>query len=157
MPLMRIRGPANKPESIALRTAVSAEPAPSVPMSRSAVNPAIRSCFAASIAISVRCGTLSCTVCRSSAPTCRNRCTCASIQPRHQGDIAQVDDLRAGGSHAARRGNAIARDDQQTRLQRSCPPAHRAFAQPATRPFLQALRSLHSVPARPQASSTPPG
>jgi hypothetical protein len=33
---------------MALRTAVSAEPAPSVPMSRSAVKPAIRSAFAAS-------------------------------------------------------------------------------------------------------------
>ena len=45
-----------RPSSMALRTAVSAEPAPSVPMSRSAVNPAIRSSRAARTARMVRCG-----------------------------------------------------------------------------------------------------
>ena len=81
LPLMRRRGPGISPSLMALRTAVSAEPAPSVPMSRSAVKPAIRSAFAASVARIVRCGTDSSTVCRSSAPGCRNRCTCASISP----------------------------------------------------------------------------
>src|SRR5258708_24935386 len=66
---------------MASRTAVSAEPAPSVPISRSAVKPAIRSSRAASTAMIVRCGTDSCTVCKSSAPGCRNKCTCASINP----------------------------------------------------------------------------
>lgn len=79
---MRSRGPGPRPrESMALRTAVSAEPAPSVPMSRSAVKPAIRSALAAAMARMVRSGTDSSTVCRSSAPGCRNRCTCASIKP----------------------------------------------------------------------------
>ena len=68
LPLMRSRGPGILPSSIALRTAVSAEPAPSVPMSRSAVKPAIRSSRAARVAVMVRCGTDSCTVCKSSAP-----------------------------------------------------------------------------------------
>ncbi len=81
LPLMRSRGPGMRPASIASRTAVSAEPAPSVPMSRSAVNPPIRSSRAASNAPMVRCGTDSCTVCRSSAPGWRNRWTCASIRP----------------------------------------------------------------------------
>src|SRR5580700_283259 len=66
---------------MALRMAVSAEPAPSVPMSRSAVKPAIRSSRAARRAWIVRRGTDSCTVCKSSAPGCKNRCTCASINP----------------------------------------------------------------------------
>ena len=66
-PLMRNRGPGTNPSSIASRTAVSADPAPSVPMSRSAVNPDIKSSRAASTAIILRCGTDSCTVCNSSA------------------------------------------------------------------------------------------
>ena len=44
------------------------------------IRPSGRPC-AASTARMVRCGTDSWTVCRSSAPGCRNRCTCASIRP----------------------------------------------------------------------------
>ena len=58
LPLMRRRGPGIWPWLMALRTAVSAEPAPSVPMSRSAVKPAIRSSRAAIVAVIVRCGTI---------------------------------------------------------------------------------------------------
>ena len=75
------RGPGIRPWLMASRMAVSAEPAPSVPMSRSAVKPAIRSALAACSARIVRHGTDSSTVCRSSAPGCRNRCTCASMRP----------------------------------------------------------------------------
>jgi hypothetical protein len=57
LPLMRNRGPGIRPWSMALRTAVSAEPAPSVPISRSAVYPAMRSARAATVAMMVRCGT----------------------------------------------------------------------------------------------------
>jgi hypothetical protein len=81
LPLMRRRGPGMIPWLMASRTAVSAEPAPSVPMSRSAVKPAIRSALAACSAKIVRQGTDSSTVCKSSAPGCRNRCTCASMRP----------------------------------------------------------------------------
>jgi hypothetical protein len=49
--------PRDEPLIDGVRTAVSAEPAPSVPMSRSAVKPAIRSSFAARTAAMVRCGT----------------------------------------------------------------------------------------------------
>ena len=82
---------------MALRTAVSADPAPSVPMSRSAVKPAIRSAFAASRARMVRCGTDSSTVCRSSAPGCRNKCTCASIKPGNKVRSPKSTISAAGG------------------------------------------------------------
>jgi hypothetical protein len=94
-PLMRNRGPGTSPSSIALRTAVSADPAPSVPMSRSAVKPAIKSSRAASSAMIVRCGTDSCTVCKSSAPGCRNKCTCASINPGNSVRSPKIDHLSA--------------------------------------------------------------
>ena len=93
---MRMRGPGNRPLLIASRTAVSAEPAPSVPISRSAVNPAIRSARAASMAISVRCGTDSSTVCRSSAPTCRKQVDMRIDHARHQRHVAEVDRLGIG-------------------------------------------------------------
>src|SRR6202012_5497638 len=44
---MRMRGPGIRPELMALRTATSAQPAPSVPMSRSAVKPARRAALGA--------------------------------------------------------------------------------------------------------------
>src|ERR1039458_615302 len=81
LPLTLMRGPGISPESMALRTAESAEPAPSVPMSRSAVKPAIRSSRAAISARIVRSGTDSTTVWRSSAPRWRKRWTWTSMSP----------------------------------------------------------------------------
>lgn len=68
LPLTRQRGPGISPALMALRTAESAEPAPSVPISRSAVKPAIKSSRAAISARIVRSGTDSTAVCRFSAP-----------------------------------------------------------------------------------------
>jgi hypothetical protein len=81
LPLMRRRGPGMRPALMASRMAVSAEPAPSVPMSRSAVKPASRSALAACSARITRQGTDSSTVCRSSAPGWRKRWTWASMRP----------------------------------------------------------------------------
>ena len=53
-PLIRNRGPGVDPWSIALRTAVSAEPAPSVPMSRSAVKPASTAAAATDLSLVVQ-------------------------------------------------------------------------------------------------------
>ena len=66
LPEIRRRGPGFDPLFYRVADRVSADPAPSVPMSRSAVNPAIRSSLAASTASTVRCGTDSSTLCKSS-------------------------------------------------------------------------------------------
>ena len=90
--------PGISPISMACRTAASAGPAPSVPMSRSEVNPAIKSAFAASAASIVRCGTDSSTVCIPSdgAPV-QEQVHVRVDQSRHERPVAQVDHFRAGG------------------------------------------------------------
>ena len=95
LPLTRMRGPGISPWSIASRTAESAEPAPSVPMSRSAVKPAIRSALAARVAAMTRCGTDSMTVCRSSAPGWRKRWCVGVDETGHEGRVSQVDRFRS--------------------------------------------------------------
>ena len=85
-------------------------PAPSVPISRSAVKPAIRSSRAARTARMVRCGTDSSTVCRSSAPGMQEQMNMRINQARQQRVVAEIDQLGAGRMlyAAAHRHDAIA-------------------------------------------------
>ena len=98
LPLTRMRGPGMRPSLMALRTAESAEPAPSVPMSRSAMKPAIRSALAASVARIVRFGTDSSTVCRSFGPGVQEQMHVRVDESRQKSDVAKIDNLRSGGT-----------------------------------------------------------
>ena len=88
---------------MALRTAVSAEPAPSVPMSRSAVKPAIRSSRAASERDDrpLRHGFLNgLQILRAGM---QEEMDVRVDQAGHQRRVAEVDHFRAGGMRHRRR------------------------------------------------------
>ncbi len=80
---------------MALRTAVSADPAPSVPMSRSAVNPAIRSSRAASVATIVRCGNGFLDGLQVLGAGVQKEVVCGVDQPGQQSSVAEIDDFSA--------------------------------------------------------------
>ena len=92
LPLMRRRGPGISPWLMASRTAVSAEPAPSVPMSRSAVKPAIRSALAACSASMVRQGTDSSDGLQVFRAGMQEEMHVRVDEAGEQRDVAEVDD-----------------------------------------------------------------
>ena len=110
--LTRRRGPGIRPWLMALRTAVEAEPAPSVPMSRSAVKPAIRSCLAAKLARMVRCGFGFLHRLQVFGAGMQEQMHMRVDQARHQGGVAQIDHFRARRmtDRAAHRRDAVALD-----------------------------------------------
>ena len=122
LPLMRRRGPGIRPWSMASRIAVSAEPAPSVPMSRSAVKPASRSALAACSARMVRHGTDSSHGLQIFGAGMQEEMDVRVDQAGHQRGVAEVDDLRALRmlNRFADGANAFALDQDFAGLKQSC-------------------------------------
>ena len=115
--LMRMRGPGMRPLLMALRTATSAQPAPSVPMSRSAVKPAMRSALAGRGGDERALGDGLFDGLEGFVAGVEEEMHVRVDEAGHERGVAEVDDLRAGGMRDVRSGlgDAVARNQDFAR------------------------------------------